>query len=144
MGRLQDSDLLRFYRKLDRIDGCWIWNGKKARNVYGGFYFLGKWLMAHRVSYEHFIGVIPEELVIDHLCRNKLCVNPDHLEAVSGTENTLRGIGPTAINAAKTECIWGHEFSEENTRVDKHGYRICRTCQRVRKQSWKNKQQKDK
>jgi hypothetical protein len=69
-------------------------------------------------------------LKLDHLCRNPACVRPDHLEAVTARENTLRGIGPTAVNALKTHCVHGHEFTPENTRM-KGIRRVCRECQRA-------------
>lgn len=83
---------------------------------------------AHRVSYEAFIGPVPDGLILDHLCRVRHCVNPWHLEPVTGTENVLRGVGPTAINARKTHCIHGHPFDDRNTILDGRGYRHCLTC----------------
>ena len=93
----------------------------------------GKYLMAHLTSYEHHIGPIPDGLVLDHLCRNRACINPDHLEPVTIKENVLRGEGPSAINARKTHCHKGHEYTPQNTIIVKQtGARACRTCTNTR------------
>lgn len=98
---------------------------------------------AHRWSYEHHRGPIPEGLVIDHPCRNTLCVNPDHLEAVPERENLLRGISSPAINAAKTHCLRGHPLSGDNLRIYKGtGYRQCRTCMRMQAAIRRNRKRK--
>lgn len=110
-------------------DDCWWWVGILMPNGYGrlaGCY-------AHRIAYELHVGRIPADFTVDHLCRNRRCVNPDHLEAVSKRDNTLRGIGAPAINAAKTHCIHGHEFNAANTKVKQSGARDCRECDRARK-----------
>jgi len=86
-----------------------------------------KQVQAHVLSYETNVGPVPDGMVLDHLCRNKACVNPSHLEAVTIRVNTLRGIGPSALNAKKTSCPVGHEYSGDNLRVF-NGRRICRTC----------------
>ena len=108
--------------------GCWIWLGDAISKGYGRF----DGQMAHRVSYELHKGKIPTGLVLDHLCRNHMCVNPDHLEAVTRRENTIRGIGPTALNAQKTHCNNGHPLDAANTRFQaREGgvRRACKTCQ---------------
>ena len=82
-----------------------------------------------------YCGKVKDGLVIDHLCRHTSCVNPSHLEAVTPGENTLRGYGPTAMNARKTECVRGHSLSGDNLYVDPDGNRGCRACRRIRESS---------
>lgn len=86
-------------------------------------------MLAHRYAWITLVGEIPAGLHIDHLCRNKVCVNPDHLEPVTPRVNVLRGYSMVAANARATHCTHGHEFTPENTRL-KHGDRICRQCRR--------------
>lgn len=85
---------------------------------------------AHRLAYEFSKGLIPEGKTLDHLCRVRHCVNPDHLEPVSRGENVLRGVSPSAINARKTHCSKGHDYNEENTKYLRRGNRRCRICHR--------------
>lgn len=108
-------------------DGCWLWTAGKTASGYGMFSFSGSSVRAHRWAYEFFVGPIPEGLELDHLCRNRACVNPAHLEPVSRRENQLRGDTFSARQAAQTHCKRGHEFSEANTRVYR-GRRYCRCC----------------
>ena len=109
--------------------GCWEWQGRLDRWGYGHFSFKGSNL-AHRFSYWVFKHPIPDGLTIDHLCRVKHCVNPDHMEAVTTRENTLRSDGPSARFARRTHCQNGHEFTPENTRYETPTHRKCRACQR--------------
>lgn len=115
----------RFWSKVDKsaLGGCWSWIGCKARGGYGMFR-LGKMVLAHRIAYEAYIGDIPQGLEIDHLCRNRSCVNPEHLELVTHQENTLRGDTLTAANARKTHCPRGHLYDA----IDIRGRRWCRMC----------------
>jgi hypothetical protein len=94
--------------------------------------YAGRVRQAHRFAWELLRGAIPDGLTLDHLCRNRRCVNPDHLEPVTAVENTMRGQAPHAINARKTHCLRGHAFDEENTYVRSDGARICRACVRAR------------
>lgn len=126
----------RFFAKVreNEATGCWEWTGAKVRDTYGKF-FVGKveidgvrrtvLVPAHRWSYEYHVGKIPDGLEIDHICRNKACVNPAHLEAVTHLENCRR----VPRNPA---CPKGHRFTEWNTLYsrDGDGYmsRSCRTC----------------
>lgn len=115
----------RFLSKvaLPSTDGCMEWMGGKANGGYGRFGVSeGDIRYAHRVAYEHWVGPIPEKKTLDHTCRNKGCVNPDHLEPVSIGENVQRHF------ALMTHCKSGrHEFTEENT-ITHHGRRSCRAC----------------
>ena len=121
----------RFMSKVDRTGDCWLWLAAKDGAGYG-FATVGKQRQkAHRAAYELLIGPIPEGLQLDHLCRNPPCVNPAHLEPVTGRENTLRGISPIAVNARKTRCKRGHSFTPENTIHRPSGRRACRTCKAV-------------
>lgn len=113
-------------------NGCWAWLGAFDPHGYGKMWDGRTNVRAHRLMYELHVGEIPNGLVIDHLCRNTACVNPSHLEPVTIRENTLRGFGPASINARKTKCKNGHDFSIENTYVNPQGRRTCRTCQRSR------------
>jgi hypothetical protein len=108
--------------------GCWEFCGLDNKG-YGQFWIQNVVWKAHRFSYVQLIGPIPDDLPLDHLCRNHACVNPAHLEPVTHKENLYRG--PTTIaatNRAKTHCPAGHPYDDTNTRVYK-GWRICRTCQ---------------
>jgi hypothetical protein len=116
--------------------GCWEKRGSTRGRGYGCVYYGGKLRVAHRWFYEELRGKIPNGLVLDHLCRNLTCVNPAHLEAVTQRENTLRGVGPIAVNFAKKACKRGHPFDEKNTIItdEKMGHRTCRACQN---KSWR-------
>jgi hypothetical protein len=91
-----------------------------------------RYVMAHRAAYLLTVGPIPVGLVLDHLCRNRRCVNPAHLEAVTNRVNLLRGETFTARHANTTRCPSGHDYSEENTMRDSLGRRYCRTCRAAR------------
>lgn len=116
-------------------DGCWQWTGAVLPSGYGKFSVGRRQMMAHRFSYETFVGAIPDGLQIDHLCRNRGCVKPSHLEAVTARTNLLRGNTTTARNAAVTVCPQGHDYDEANTYVSKRGIRYCRSCDRDRKRA---------
>lgn len=111
---------------------CWLWTGERNWAGYGRVKVksvegVWKWIQAHRLAYELAVGPIPAGLQIDHLCGNRGCVNPDHLQPVTGYVNTHRSNGPAALNARKTHCPQGHEYDEANT--DRScGRRHCRIC----------------
>lgn len=123
----------RFWDKVDTAGDCWEWTAYKMPNGYGRFGLDGKMPLAHRVAYELEVGEIPVGLQIDHLCRNRGCVRPDHLEPVTQAENIRRGEGAGVQNARKTHCPQGHEYDEANTYNTSGGHRLCRACNRDRK-----------
>lgn len=117
------TPIARFILKVfrDPDSGCWIWTGTYCRK-YGTFSEKHVLIPAHRWSYQYFVGPIPEGFEIDHLCRTPACVNPAHLEAVTGKENTRRHF------AGLSHCKYGHEWTPENTFVGRDGRRRCRLC----------------
>jgi len=123
----------RFWSYVRTSDECWEWQACKSRG-YGRFgagpTSTPRVWFAHRIAYQLCVGPIPEGLEIDHLCRNRGCVNPSHLETVTGRVNTLRGVSKAAINAQKTHCIHGHALDEDNLYVW-HNQRRCMTCRRA-------------
>lgn len=127
------NELGHFLKFIKVIDTCWQWQGGQCGSTiaYGTYRRNGRQAPAHRVSYELFRGPIPDGLVIDHLCRNGLCVRLDHLEAVPQRTNVMRGNGLAAINARKIRCIHGHEFDDANTYWTPVGKRRCRACHRA-------------
>jgi hypothetical protein len=134
-GRPPVPEITRFTPKytVDPTTGCWNWTAGIDKDGYGKFYFDGDVSgKAHRFAYKHFVGPLVDGLTIDHKCRNRRCVNPDHLQQITGLHNTMIGEGPGPINLRKTHCPKGHEYSPENTYVDKRGYRYCRQCTKDR------------
>lgn len=123
----------RIKEGIAKLHGCWIWQGSPLPNGYGRIGVRHgknntKGQLVHRVAYETFVGPIPKGLTIDHLCRNKLCVNPDHLEPVTQKINNFRA--PNYVGN-RTHCPAGHEYSPENTNTS-CGRRRCLTCHRER------------
>lgn len=129
----------RFWGRVNKspeAGGCWLWIGCKTAAGYGRMGAYADEHYVHRLSYEHHVGPIPEGLVIDHLCRVRNCVNPDHLEPVTRRENGRRGETPWGDNARKTHCIRGHEFTDDNTyrKPSAPLERQCRVCNRILKE----------
>lgn len=129
----------RFWAKVDRTDNCWLWTGAIQSRGYGSFGIGDKRTeTAHRIAYLTFVGPIPDGLELDHLCLNKRCVRPDHLEAVTAQVNNQRARdnGQTSpsplsrLNASKIACPAGHFYSPDNTYTNPQGHRQCRTCKR--------------
>ena len=108
--------------------GCWIGLGTANGNGYTSIRISGKKHYVHRLSYEVHVGPIPQGLVIDHLCRNRACFNPEHLEPVSNEENIARGESPPAQNARKVRCPHGHDYT-----LGADGTRRCLVCRRERR-----------
>lgn len=126
--------LERFFAKTRRLEGgCLLWLGALNSRGYGccATGQKGRSALAHRWIYEQTVGPIPPGLTIDHLCRNRRCVEVAHMEVVTDRENILRGTSPTAKNARKTHCIHGHPLDGDNLIIKKDGRRQCRTCQRA-------------
>ncbi|QWY84652.1 HNH endonuclease [Microbacterium phage Footloose] len=120
----------RLEEKLDKAGPCWTFTGAIATSGYGRIGVNKRTLQAHRAAYEVFIGPIPDGAHIDHLCRNRRCCNPKHLEAVSQAENNRRA--GLVRRANTTHCKRGHEFTDENTLLPTKGGRQCRECHNAR------------
>jgi hypothetical protein len=131
------QDRLKSFISPEPNSGCWLWIGFTNSKGYGHIWYGGRMRLAHRVSWEIERGSVQDGLCLDHLCRVRCCVNPDHLEPVTIQENIRRG--DTGINhRSKTHCPQGHEYTENNTYKQSHsagqiggGGRICRECQRA-------------
>jgi hypothetical protein len=120
-----DRDLyamVLFFAKINVTDTCWLWTGGKCSDGYGSFHVHGDYWGAHRLAYSLFRGEIQDGLELDHLCRDRGCVNPDHLEPVTHKENVLRGEGPTARFAKMEQCPRGHELGQRGKQ------RHCYVC----------------
>lgn len=112
---------------------CWTWTGGNNGNGYGKF----RGHYTHRYAYELLIGLIAPGLVSDHLCRNRGCCNPAHIELVTSRENTLRGISKIAREAQQTHCIHGHPLWGENLIKRRSGARCCRICKNLRRRGYR-------
>lgn len=133
-----EREARRLISKILVTETCWIFTGYvDPKSRYGLFHFRGRLSRPHRVAWVLTHGSLPvKPLVLDHLCRNRRCVNPLHLEVVTFRENVLRGEGKTAANARKTACVNGHEFTPENTYQEKRG-RSCRACAAANSQRYR-------
>lgn len=124
IGRPPVAPEVRFFQYVAQRDDCWIWTGGTARG-YGVFWNGCGRIKAHRWIYEHLRADIPAGLQIDHLCREKTCVNPWHMEPVTGLVNVMRSDNPAALAARQTACIRGHELTRRGRR------RVCLVCRRA-------------
>jgi hypothetical protein len=114
-------------------DECWNWIGAKDTEGYGNLYIgKSKYSKAHIFSYIYHYGSIPADMQVHHKCVNTSCVNPNHLQLLTGSENNEKSNSPSAINKRKTYCKYFHPFDEENT-IRKNGRRICIACEKERK-----------
>jgi hypothetical protein len=138
-----------------KTETCWLWTGAKWPSGYGQFQTgtsrtASHVVHAHRWSYEQAVGPIPEGLYLDHTCHSEAvkrgecagnecihrsCVNPEHLEPVTDSENVRRGVAPAARWAERSHCDSGHEYTAENTYRTKQGARVCKACRRDRKRA---------
>lgn len=135
----REQVIAAFWAKVEKTDGCWNWTGCKTKSGYGqiwrGFSDKARTMqVAHRFAWELLVGNIPDKLELDHLCKNRKCVNPKHLELVTHWENLRRGDGFTGVNLRKTHCKYGHLLSGDNLlgseEYRKHHGRPCKTCHR--------------
>ncbi len=133
----------RFWAKVDADGDCWIWTGAIGTHGYGVFCETGvrsgqrKTMTAHRYAYQLLVGPIPEDMTLDHLCRNRPCLNPDHLEICALAENIRRAIKGRKFpnrkpKPVRAQCKEGHPMSGDNLYVTPRGVRVCRTCQSAR------------
>ena len=125
-------EIQRFWGNVDKTPTCWLWTLALNSDGYGSVSIQGVQIRAHRLSYLLVRGPVPDGMQLDHLCRVRHCLNPDHLEPVTAKTNLLRGINPWAINKRRTHCVHGHKFTPENTRLRPDGRRQCRACDRGR------------
>lgn len=133
-----EKTIIRIKSKIEILEnGCWQWKGYISKKGYGTIGYRTKMVRIHRLTYQLLKGSIADGLEIDHLCRNRACCNPLHLETVTSNENTKRS---PIHDRNKTHCKHGHEFTPENTMiVKKTGQRWCRTCGRRRNIVYKRK-----
>jgi hypothetical protein len=127
------SDKQRYFSHVAPVGDCLMWVGSTWPGGYGVFNYKGKKVLSHRFSYLINHGSIENGKVLDHICRNRLCVNTTHLRAVSRRENvTENSLSIQARNKAKTHCCRGHEFNKDNTYIKANGCRDCRECSKIR------------
>lgn len=154
--RLTPAEMMRFFDKVSMFDSpqsCWDWVGSRDKWGYALMRIDGKTRVAHKAIWEHFNGPVPDGYELDHTCKNSSCVKPDHLEAVTHSENISRGdwrrprgehgyFAPTGRPARaltpvpqRTHCKRGHEWTPENTEIGSDGTRRCRECRRIRRRA---------
>lgn len=126
-----DKDVARFWKYVQKSGACWVWLGGLSATGYGKFRVGSRTVSAHRFAWELLEGPIPDGLQIDHRCRNRRCVRPQHCQVVDHRTNVLVGYGPCAINARKTHCPKGHDYVYRwNGRFG--WQRVCLRCRNER------------
>jgi hypothetical protein len=129
----------RFWSKVRKTQSCWLWTGSGNQRGYGQVFWKrgdeshSYMRLSHIVAYELVVGTVPDGKELDHLCHNRRCVRPDHLEPVTHRENLLRGNTFASAKSRQTHCIHGHAFDAENTRIESNGTRRCRACKIARR-----------
>jgi HNH endonuclease len=123
----------KFWSNIEKTGSCWLWTAAITHEGYGSLTINNLKIYAHRFSYELHCGIIPGDLTVDHVCRVRRCVNPDHLRLLSARDNVLAGMGITAMNARKTHCNKNHELSGDNLYIPpgRPNERHCRICKRL-------------
>lgn len=133
---MADASVARFWQKVEKTEGCWLWRGSVISSGYGNFSWslngTRRWMLAHRAVIELTTSTaVPPDLAVDHLCRVRTCVNPEHLEVVSHGENARRAIQwRRGVTRAET-CKRGHPWREGDYSTDRDGWRTCLICRRM-------------
>lgn len=141
MREIELRNLSRFWDKVDLSGDCWVWLGAKNNKGYGQIRFGSDCVYVHRLSYEYFHNIILYKLVVDHLCRNTLCVNPSHLEMVTNAENIRRG---DVSGKFKAYCPKGHDYSVSGVRWGKNKAKFCKLCVYERSKSYRERKKSEK
>jgi hypothetical protein len=135
-----EQEAHRFASKYAKVGDCWVWQGPLDRDGYGSFYFRRKNRRAHRVAWFGAYGDLPENHVVNHTCRNRACVNHQHLQKMSPTENALRDSTSRGyINSQKTHCKQGHPFDRSYPGQRGRPVRYCSICEAAKKKRLRDK-----
>lgn len=123
----------RFWGSIKKTDTCWLWAKHLNPSLYGEIKLHGHTRLAHRISYLLLVGpIVPKSLTVDHICRVRHCVRPEHLRLLSNVENIMVGEGFSARNARKTHCPYGHQLDLNRKRAGRpnSAHRVCSICVR--------------